>query len=568
MEKYYVGDFETSSIIKFKKGFLDKELSEAYVWLWCIMDCSNTAEYKIGNDIESFFDYISTIGEKKDKIHINFHNLKFDGSYIMDYIFRNTKLIENKLSNKFMKEGQFKTLIDGMGKWYSITIKLNGRFIILEDSLKKLPFSVAQLGKMLDLEETKGEINYTAERQKGYLATEEEIDYVRRDCKVVCNALQSVLFDNNYFGLTIGSNCFKEYKDSLRNYNLLFPELTDAVDRFCRNSYIGGLCQKNTTEHYVGKITIIDKNSMYPSMMHSTSGNIYPSGTPKYFVGEYKNDKIFPLYMQHFKCDLELKEDRFGFLQTKGFQLGSVFFENEKGIELTLNNIDMENLFECYNISNIEYIDGYKFMACFKKFDSYIDKWYCVKEEATKTGNKAMRLLAKLFLNNLYGKFGSAPGGELTALVYEDEEIHNTREASNRKSTYVPVASFCTAYARKDLLTNINMFGKENVLYMDTDSIHVKDINVADYAINLDKNKLNCWAVEGIATEGIYIRQKTYAEKINDSWDIKACGCPDRCKKNINVKEDFKVGLELEGKLSPMKIKGGVILVESTFTIK
>lgn len=41
-------------------------------------------------------------------------------------------------------------------------------------------------------------------------------------------------------------------------------------------------------------------------------------------------------------------------------------------------------------------------------FKEYIDKWITVKNEATLSGNKGQRTLAKLMLNSLYGKFATS----------------------------------------------------------------------------------------------------------------------------------------------------------------
>lgn len=570
MDKYYVGDFETCGNLKFKNYKLDKLNSEVWVWLWCVMDVYDVNKYKTGNNLKDFFDYCASLGFRGDIIHINFHNLKFDGSYILDYILRNNlfKKSNNDVNSK-IKEGCYKTLIDGLGKWFTLTIKKNGVTVVFEDSLKKLPFSVCEIGKMLDLDEKKGEIDYDMFRGKDYIATEDEIDYVRRDCKIICESIRKMFLDNGYDRLTIGSNCMMEFKDIIKKkFKFYFKQLTEDEDNFVRKSYTGGLCMVGNYESYKGKITVIDKNSMYPSMMHSCSGNLYPVGEGIYFEGEYEYNKYRPLFVQHFKCNLKLKENHFGFVAYEHLQtLCQTYITNTNGkcIELWLNNVDFEILFEEYEVTDLEYIDGYSYCHIRGIFDEYINKWYNIKEESTKNGNKAMRLLSKLFLNNLYGKFGTNPIGTRTE-YYLEEKLETEHILNLRKSIYVPVASFCTSYARRDLLNTANRLGgKKNVLYMDTDSIHVKDVDVKKYKIDLDKTKLNCWDIESNCDEGIYIRQKTYAEH-SDVWTIKAAGCPDYCKKHINITE-FKKGMRIGGKLQPVRVKGGTLLMETDFTI-
>lgn len=76
-------------------------------------------------------------------------------------------------------------------------------------------------------------------------------------------------------------------------------------------------------------------------------------------------------------------------------------------MELVLTQVDLELIFEQYNVTYIEYVDGYMFKSDIGMFDSYINHWMEMKEEATRTGNKGLRSIAKLLLNNLYGKFGT-----------------------------------------------------------------------------------------------------------------------------------------------------------------
>lgn len=70
-----------------------------------------------------------------------FHNLKFDGSFIVDYLLRGHYTF-NRVPEKEMKNNQFKTAISERGQWYNIIIKKNNRIIEIRDSLKLLPFTL------------------------------------------------------------------------------------------------------------------------------------------------------------------------------------------------------------------------------------------------------------------------------------------------------------------------------------------------------------------------------------------------------------------------------------------
>ena len=60
---------------------------------------------------------------------------------------------------------------------------------------------------------------------------------------------------------------------------------------------------------------------------------------------------------------------------------------------------------------------------------------------------------------------------------------------------------------------------------------------------------------------------KTYIEKSKNELNIKCAGMPDNLKQYVTL-ENFNEGLKLEGKLLPKRVKGGVVLEATEFTMK
>ena len=78
---FVVCDFETSTETWFEKD------GYARVWLWGLYN-PDTALFEYGIDLDSFMDRV--LNGFKDRIPIvYFHNLKFDGSYIVNWLFQN-----------------------------------------------------------------------------------------------------------------------------------------------------------------------------------------------------------------------------------------------------------------------------------------------------------------------------------------------------------------------------------------------------------------------------------------------------------------------------------------------
>ena len=572
--KRYSADFETLS--------LTREQIEAgqrcYVWAWAVCDCFDINKIEYGTSIETFFKYMFSLD---DGSVIYFHNQKFDGSFIISWLLKNG--FKQFVGDKYdCPKNHFIAMTTGMGVFYSITINYNNNCYLIYDSLKKLPFTVKQLAKTLGYEEGKGEIDYTEYREEGGTLSETDKDYIRRDVQIVAKALNDIYFKNGMYKLTIGSDCLKFYKSITKQFNYYFATLDPAEDQFVRNSYRGGFCYLNPK--YAGEVLTcggihIDKNSMYPSMMDSSSKNILPVGRGKYYTGKYIKNNLYPLYVCHIKCALELKE---GFIPTIQIKNNLMYKQNEyitttngEVVDLYLTSIDYEMLvkhYKCYlydpDIECIDYIDGYMYQGVLGLFDKYINHWYKIKEEATKEGNKALRQLAKLQLNNLYGKMAQNPNGSYLLFNLDENGVLKREPIEeNRETLYIPAASFITSYSRFDLIENGIQHNYDRFIYCDTDSIVLKGYEPAKN-IKLDKTALGCWDCEAVWSRAKFLRQKTYAEEVNGQWSYKCAGLPNSNDTIKNI-DDFYIGAKFENaKLMSKQVNGGIVLLPTDYVIK
>ena len=99
--KNFTADFETSTWLE----------DESFVWAWALCEIGNTDNLDIGNTIESFFERVS----KEDNPIILFHNLKFDGEFILYYLLKNGY---EHVDKKQKRDKTFSTLISDMGLFY------------------------------------------------------------------------------------------------------------------------------------------------------------------------------------------------------------------------------------------------------------------------------------------------------------------------------------------------------------------------------------------------------------------------------------------------------------------
>lgn len=213
---------------------------------------------------------------------------------------------------------------------------------------------------------------------------------------------------------------------------------------------------------------------------------ILPFGEPIFFEGKYKEDKVYSLYIQMITCRFKLKKNKIPTIQIKNspFYLGNEYLK-ESGDDLeclVLTNIDLKLFFEQYEVYELSFICGWKFKGITGIFKKYIDKWIEVKNNATISGNKGQRTLAKLMLNSLYGKFAtSLEAKSKIPYLGEDDIVHySLSEKQDKKGLYIPIACFITAYAREKTIRtsqaimnySLEKYGKNLYVYSDTDSIH------------------------------------------------------------------------------------------------
>lgn len=574
----FTADFETTTDEK-----------DCRVWAYALCEIGKPDNFYYGNNIEDFF---KTLQYKRENYVLYFHNLKFDGEYIFNYLLNNGyECIKDK---KDRKTKTFTTLISDTGQFYSIEIffevenKKHINKVTIYDSLKILNFSVDKIAKAFDLPIRKLELDYNKYREVGHILTDEEVDYIRNDVEIMARALD-FMFKERLTKMTIGSDALSYYKEMNKNFNKYFPILPYEIDMDIRKSYKGGFTYLNDCykEKETGRGLVLDVNSLYPSVM---TGEYLPFGEPIFFTGKYEEDVLYKLYIQTFTCSFELKEGKIPTVQIKN-NLAFVPNEYVKSsdgdlVTLTLTNVDLKLFFENYNVENITYHSGWKFKALKGLFTSYITYWTEKKINAKKEGNNVLYLISKLMLNSLYGKFGLNPnvGSKYPYLNEEGVVKYGNYPIEIRDSIYIPVASFITSYARnKTIRTSqaikdytIKNYGKDYYIYSDTDSIHLLEMSKEELSsfVEIDDYKLGAWKMESTFVRGKYIRQKCYIELgEDDKLNVVVAGLPKKLGNIINF-DNFKVGFTTENmdikekKLTFKHVKGGVLLVNTDFTIK
>lgn len=603
----YMCDFETTT-----------NPNDCRVWAACAVSMDDGQTAHLSTSIDAFMEWCQKGKSKK----LFFHNLKFDGEFILSWLLRN-HFEHVGMEQKAVPAECFQTLIDDMGQFYKMTICFSRRGkkvqkVDIYDSLKRIPDSAEKIAKDYGLPMAKGSIDYTMTRPVDYQPTEDEKDYIQTDCRIVQMALQ-FQEQEGMRKMTTASNALAWYKDLVDNrFYYWFPVLPKALDDDIRKSYKGGFTWANPRFQGkdVGAGIVLDVNSLYPWAMYDT---LLPWGYPVYFEGKPQPDDLYPLYIVRIRCAFRLKKGFIPSIQIKG----KIFRETEyltsseiriggynelMRVDLTLTSVDFELFMKHYDVFDLEYISGYKFKGQRGMFKEYIDHWMHVK--ATSPKGSAQRALAKLMLNSLYGKFASSterynkvpvmcPDGVVRYYCHNEPardskgrilfDGNQIRWATDDEGSiihipptiadpvYTPVAAFITAYAREKTISSAQAVFPR-FMYADTDSLHLLGTEIPE-GMEIHPTNLGAWDHEKTFTRARFLRAKTYIEEVDGKLEVTCAGMPDKVKyydpedpedrpEDHPTWDNFRPGKTYPGKMLPKRVPGGIVLDPVVFSIQ
>lgn len=575
---YYVADFETTV-------YDGQSVTE--VWAAAIVEL-NTEDVTLVKSIDSFMKYVFRLC---DTTHYNlviyFHNLKFDGSFILYYLLHNNRFHQALEADgktfkewRYTRHNEYSYIISAKGQWYTLTINHHNRKIEFRDSAKLLPFSVKAIGQSFGTKHRKLTMEYEGKREPEGTITPDEERYIKNDVLVVKEALE-IMFAEGNTKLTIGACCMAKFKSLFLPdaYKAMFPNVydmplnpavfnADSVGEFIKHSYHGAWCYlvKGKENHLYHNGTTYDVNSLYPYVMHSASGFTYPIGVPQFWRGSYipdeakQSDKyVFIWFSTRFYLKdgmlptIQIKNNPIykpkDWLETSDMYFKGKYYRYYKDIdgndvqcipEFVMTMWDWKLLHEHYDLEDTTIYGGCYFQAQSGMFDEYIDYYKQIKT----TSKGAKRTEAKLFSNNLYGKMAASPDSSYrVARVNEDDCLRYIDVPENEKTPgYIPIGSAITSHARYYTITHaqLNYHGvdKPGFIYADTDSLH-GDMPPADWVgIKEHPTEYGCWKAESQWDNATFVMAKTYIEHVVASdgkpvaphYNVTAAGMPKECK--------------------------------------
>lgn len=266
------------------------------------------------------------------------------------------------------------------------------------DTLRHLPASVAELGRIVGLEKLEG--NLFAKKGKGPVNSKRLLTRATRDATITYRAAKLIAQTYAEFGerprLTLPATAYRIWQGAFfkRPVYKVAEEIRESAGR----AYFGGRTEAFALGSFP-RVRAIDAASMFPWAMTADAFPV-PWGP---FRRVRKGDPVKPLglYRARITSDLELPVLPFRSAEGNVFPNGT-WTGDYTGEELAL-------FLEMGGKARV--LSGFEFLQTCRPFDGYIGEMFARKQGA----RGPMRNVFKLLLNSLYGKFGQQ-GGRVRAV--------------------------------------------------------------------------------------------------------------------------------------------------------
>ena len=461
------------------------------------------------------------------------YNLSFEWSFILP------KLLERgfKWKDNITKDDEFvynSTTTKSCSSVWLVNIKFGKRngILMLRDLAKIFGGGLANVAKSFGLPTQKGEIDYRLNRLHGHIVTDEEKEYVFKDCRIIIDILLEMQRREDRFFFSSASMATYSMKNLLKfgyphackpyvEFRKEYPFLDKTETEFIRHAVEGGIAYAPENWQYKiinTKLGHIDMHQAHPSSAYL---NRFPYGKGEYYKGSPPVNKISCVH-----C----------YITYTGVKLHSIIkligWNFVTDYEIWVWTPEIPTMFKCYENLKIEYVDGYAYNTKLLKWRKYYEFNFNQRLKAKATGDKFNTLYYKLLNNSSYGKFLEKGHNELFENVIDcDGKINSMvhrkdEEEIDAKYTYVPVGALIPAYSRIRLIETAFALGWENVVYFDTDSIFFvwNEETEKAWSKQNQENALGGWGWEELIDRAQFAAPKRYKTETNNVVTVKAGG--------------------------------------------
>lgn len=469
-----------------------------------------------------FYNYVLDLMKTINNIIIFAHNTDFDIKVLGGI-------------SKFIKKGYNVKSFYINGKTFILILKKKNKTICIYDTMNYVPMSLKEIGKSIGIEKLDIDFKTCSDKELSI--------YCKNDVFIIYSFIKKLIMFLESYELsklkpTVSSLALNIFRHKFYNKkkNPIYIHGWSKAIELERMSYRGGIsdCLK-VGEHFKEKIYKLDINSMYAFIMRDKQIPVkliyyrdITSCKPNLLMRIYNKHKKQKLVIARCKVFLP-KKYAYILIKTEiDKQKKSMFLSGTFNVTLTSPELDFVykygKIIEIYNL------------ALYEKsiiFKDYVNFFYKKRIEFDNVNNKAYKLFCKTLLNSLYGKFGQIQTlytekpseiesyssrliiDSITDRSYLEMTLGNKifeveETDKNSFDSFVAISSFITSYARMYLIKLLLIAKRENVYYVDTDSLFVNKKGFDNLKLFIDKTKIGHLKLEETSTDTTIYRPKYY----------------------------------------------------------
>jgi len=445
--------------------------------------------------------------------------------------------------------------------------KVTKEFIELRDSMALFGGTLDEFAKSFgEIPKLKEAINFSEEEFNP--ENPEHVQYLINDVKSLQSALVGMeKVSLEHYGVALGATAAGTAMQAWRatlNAKDKFWKHSKTMDEFFRKCYFGGMVGLSSNKQYPdGNVVTFDRNSSYPASMEKHG---VPDGYTKRVLSYVKGKPGF------YVVDVEAPDE-------VAFPL--IYSRDERGRPVLKSGsyrgycTSLEYEFALAHGYKLRVVEGVVFSNRIFPFSPFISK--CRKEREEFKG-EPRELLAKLYQNSLYGKFGAKTLRRACFQKICDEDLevsecfpigddgyYHTLVESEDMFVRPDWAAWITAASRVALYEMIyDVFGADSVLYVDTDSVtaavsddaikeireHASELFAGVYTPKTIKvpvsNQYGDWKLEKIWNKFRAVAPKVYAgealTKKGVRWMGAAKGIPSKAQTSSKFEYIYETG--------------------------
>lgn len=389
-----------------------------------------------------------------------------------------------------------------------IVFRRNGAKLVLLDTLNWWRVPLKKIGEVVGI--PKLDFGFC------HAALDDHDAYCRRDVEVImaqCLSWWEFLREHDMGGFapTLASQSMRSYRHRGMRHTILVDDDETALN-LARQAYHGGRCEPFALGRHTGPFTCLDINSMYPAVM---AANVYPT------------------VLRGVRNDLTLGElahaiERYALVACVEIDARRPVYPCYRGERLvfplgrfttTLTTPELRYALEAGDVLRVFSAAAYLAAPIFSQ---WVRAMYALRVGLMEADDTVSAFFIKILMNSLYGKFGQrgyvfesdGHTDDLSARQWVEYDAETGKTTKHRqfgglvqswqnegesRDSHPAIAAHVTAYARMLLWSMMEQAGRENVYYVDTDSLIVNDAGAGNLAALIDPHELGALKVERTA---------------------------------------------------------------------